>query len=102
VLPSLYFPLDITRIEEQYVITVAASHGRGEEMEAVNRIKPEAAAQYVAQGGVVCPFCGSKHISGGDITIDNGTASQEVDCTVCEETWHDIYTLTSVTTEYAD
>ncbi len=66
----------------------------------VNRISPEAQTQYIADGGVCCPFCQSHDITGGDITIDNGIASQDVSCSDCNEEWTDLYSLSGVTTEF--
>ncbi len=65
-----------------------------------NRISPEAQTQYIADGGVLCPFCQSHDITGGVITIDNGIASQDASCSDCNEEWTDLYSLTGVTTEF--
>jgi transposase-like protein len=65
-----------------------------------NRIKWEAEAQYVKEGGVSCPFCRESNIEDSNVTIDNGIASQSITCTDCGEEWTDIYTLTGCTTEY--
>jgi len=48
---------------------------------------------YVRLGGTHCPFCDSEDITGAEVNIDAGTASQEVSCNSCDEEWHDLYQL---------
>ena len=67
-----------------------------------NRITQDQERQYIAERGVCCPFCHSSSISGKAVDIDNGIASQEIDCDDCGENWTDLYTLTGTTTEYTD
>ena len=67
---------------------------------AANRISEQKQSEYVSSGGVVCPFCNSEDIAGQDITIDNGIASQAINCNACLEEWTDLYQLYKVTTEY--
>jgi hypothetical protein len=57
----------------------------------------EQVARYIAQHGVVCPYCGERGtIEGGAVEVDAGYASQRVGCSACNETWDDLYTLTGV------
>lgn len=55
---------------------------------------PMTIEQYVALGGIRCPFCGSQDIVGGPFEADAGGATQEVDCSRCDKSWLDVYTLT--------
>lgn len=43
-----------------------------------------------------CMYCGSNHIEGGHVEIENNHASQEIYCTDCDKGYVDEYTLTSV------
>jgi hypothetical protein len=55
-------------------------------------------AEYLEQGGTVCPFCKSHDIEGQEVNIDAGTAWQDVSCNQCGEEWQDTYTLTGYAT----
>jgi hypothetical protein len=59
---------------------------------------PATQEMYVDSMGLRCPHCGSEAISGGEINIDAGVASQEVECDECNARWHDLYTLTGYAT----
>lgn len=48
---------------------------------------------YLRLGGTHCPFCESQEISGGEVNIDAGTATQEVGCDNCNQEWKDLYRL---------
>jgi hypothetical protein len=52
---------------------------------------PEAYAESL---GTRCPVCGSDMLEGWDFTTDDGIASQEVNCTECNASWRDVFTLT--------
>jgi len=54
--------------------------------------------EYVGKLGLRCPHCHSDSISGGEVNIDAGTATQEVTCDDCDAEWLDVYNLTG----YAD
>lgn len=56
---------------------------------------PMTDAQYVKTKGLCCPVCGSAELEGDSIEIENGTANQEVSCSVCDSTWVDRYNLAS-------
>lgn len=56
--------------------------------------EPMTPAQYVALGGVRCPFCGSSEICGASFEADAGGATQEVGCNDCDASWLDTHTLT--------
>jgi len=62
-----------------------------------NALSSEQAENYVQQGGVRCPYCGSGDIEGSRVEIDAGTAWQEVSCSHCESRWQDVYELVSIT-----
>lgn len=48
---------------------------------------------YVANGGVICPHCGSSELECvGSLEADGASAWQSVSCE-CGESWTDIYTL---------
>jgi hypothetical protein len=53
---------------------------------------------YVTGGGTRCPYCGDDGLSGEHVEIDAGFAWQEVDCSACGASWHDLYTLTGIDT----
>ncbi len=71
-------------------------------------LTPAQRDQYLAEGGMTCPFCGSgdietesKEASGGDCTL----MVAEVACLRCDETWEEQYKLndlSNVEPEYAD
>ena len=50
--------------------------------------------EYVAKGGVRCPFCGSDDITGLSVDIHPGRATQEIVCNDCDANWIDVYKLT--------
>jgi transposase-like protein len=52
--------------------------------------------EYTDYGGIICPYCGSQDITGQDVEIDEGVASQEVDCSNCDKTWTDQYDLVGI------
>lgn len=49
--------------------------------------------EYVANRGCKCPVCGSTEISGGPVTVDAGSALQEIVCDACHAAWNDVYKL---------
>jgi transposase-like protein len=53
----------------------------------------ERVSNYVARGGVRCPFCDSEDVGGGFISIEPGVATQLVNCSSCDKEWTDIYKL---------
>jgi len=55
--------------------------------------------QYLAAGGGVCPFCGDSDISGDSVEVEATEAWQNVSCSVCGESWRDVYKLTFVETD---
>lgn len=57
--------------------------------------------QYLAAGGLKCPYCGGENLKAGDISVDGSYAWQEVVCGQpqfdlpgCGKEWHDEYRLT--------
>jgi hypothetical protein len=63
-----------------------------------HELTAEAVRIYVTGGGNHCPFCNDEDISGSSVEIDSGYAWQEVDCSACGRSWHDLYTLTGIDT----
>ena len=53
----------------------------------------EMSASYVNTWGTECPVCGSPHISGEEVEIEMGVATQRVMCHDCCSDWRDVYTL---------
>jgi transcription elongation factor Elf1 len=54
--------------------------------------------EYVGKLGLQCPHCHSTNISGGEVNIDAGTATQVIVCFDCDSEWLDVYNLAG----YAD
>src|SRR5216684_3541053 len=59
-------------------------------------MKPEKAKEYLEQGGLACPFCGSWDIAGGSMDFDAGEIAQRISCPKCNEQWTDVYKLAAV------
>ena len=49
--------------------------------------------EYAASGGVACPHCGHEGVTGPEVNIDEGVATQEVTCDSCDKSWTDVYQL---------
>lgn len=49
--------------------------------------------QYVEEGGTFCPYCGSRQLEGGSVTVDAGEAWQGISCNDCGAAWQDQYKL---------
>lgn len=56
-------------------------------------------SEYIENGGNACPFCGEGNFDCGSIDIEAGFAFQNLRCSNCNRSWHDIYTLTGVEEE---
>jgi len=52
-------------------------------------------AEYLAAGGVFCPFCKAPDIEGGPVEVNAGRTTQEMSCQKCSACWEDQYTLTN-------
>jgi len=52
--------------------------------------------KYLDDDGDHCPYCGSLYLTGEPTNISNGVLSQEIQCSECEKTWLDLYTLTDI------
>lgn len=48
--------------------------------------------KYIKQKGVRCPFCNSRDIRGDFVEIDEGGATQNISCLMCQHEWTDYYT----------
>lgn len=53
-------------------------------------------AEYLTNGGTLCPFCGSLNISAGFFEADGPEGTQDVHCVDCGARWYDVYTMTGV------
>ena len=53
-------------------------------------------AEYLDQGGVICPYCESLNIEGDSVEVDAGGSTQVVTCADCGASWYDCYTLTGI------
>lgn len=51
--------------------------------------------QYVAKGGTQCPLCRHDQVEGGELTVNDGFAWQQITCLGCAATWTDNYKLVS-------
>lgn len=58
---------------------------------------PQTAFQkYVSSGGNECFNCHSSDLSGSEVEMDTGWASQHITCQECGAEWDDEYELTNV------
>lgn len=57
------------------------------------RLTKEKATEYLQDGGVRCPYCGSDDLDTGPMQTDVSTAWQSVTCASCDEEWTDRYDL---------
>ena len=55
--------------------------------------------QYLNEGGVRCPYCGSENLKCRITTTNDGFIYQKVTCLTCNKTWLDVYTLTDILVE---
>ena len=51
--------------------------------------------QYVREGGIRCPYCGSKEVAPGKIRTDF-VVTVDVDCEACHRRWQERYDLAGV------
>jgi hypothetical protein len=56
----------------------------------------KAKEDYVRQGGVRCPFCGSNDISADKTEADCAFAVVTVDCLHCHKSWHERHDLAAI------
>src|SRR3954452_12074338 len=75
-----------------------ATSKREAEGQQTHELTAEAVRNYITGGGNHCPYCLDEDISGSSVEIDAGYAWQEVDCSACGRSWHDLYTLTGIDT----
>lgn len=43
-----------------------------------------------------CPMCGAEQIEGGDRDVEDGMATQRMDCKSCGSEWTDVYHLAGI------
>jgi hypothetical protein len=60
--------------------------------------QPIGPRQYMAQGGSICPACGSEDMEANRLEADGSHASGDVECGGCGSTWKDVFELSG----YAD
>jgi hypothetical protein len=59
--------------------------------------------EYVARGGVRCPYCNRTNIEGDcEVYTDVGMAWQDMSCIDCNAEWVDEYSLTGYSTDGED
>jgi C4-type Zn-finger protein len=53
---------------------------------------------YIEDGGKHCPYCGSDIVTltFGPLVPDEELVYQSVTCTVCKNSWHDIFRLVGI------
>ena len=56
----------------------------------------EQAQVHLENSGSACPYCGANDISGSQIEVDAGVASQRIRCQRCGEEWIDYYSMDGV------
>jgi hypothetical protein len=56
--------------------------------------KPMTDAEYLEEGGGLCPYCRSNQLEASDENFDGTTCEVVVRCHSCTETWFDHYELT--------
>jgi len=54
---------------------------------------PMTDAEYVAEGGSLCPYCRSNQIIAGDSDSDGTAYEMEIHCNACDKDWFDHYKL---------
>jgi hypothetical protein len=52
--------------------------------------------EYVKEGGVNCLNCKDGYLEGGEVTVDSGSAWQNIHCIECGASWTDEYILKGV------
>ncbi len=55
--------------------------------------------QYIAAGGVSCPYCHDPDLEGGFVEIRSDGAAQPIRCHACDRRWTDEYRLVGLTAE---
>lgn len=60
-------------------------------------LEPMSDAQFVADGGNCCPFCGSRNVETDSIQADGSRAWDETECGDCHAAWTSNYDLTGYT-----
>lgn len=48
---------------------------------------------YVKHKGKNCPYCTSRNVEAGNVSVHGTEASQHVKCEDCKGEWHDIFHL---------
>ena len=82
----------------ELVIADADDFLEGNVRATVSRIAMEVArdSEYVANGGLACPVCGDRGITGGEWNAAAAAAWQEVSCETCGSEWNDCYRLVGI------
>ncbi len=78
-------------------ITGRRPHSAPRKVDAVARLTRTQRKRYVEVEGIICPWCQSKALKLGEITMDEFTfIRQTVVCLSCNKRWKDIYELTDI------
>lgn len=59
-------------------------------------LTPADEEHYTERAYGKCPFCGTRDIEGGSVTIEQNYAHQDVSCLACEAEWSDVYRLDGI------
>ena len=70
--------------------------GDEQENELVERLNEQREKDYMARGGLYCPFCNSDNIDGGHFQADNLEAWRTVVCGDCGEEWTELFDLVGI------
>lgn len=60
-------------------------------------LNPEQKRKYIQQGGVACPFCGSRNMSGDAMETNAHGMRQNVHCDMCLGAWVEVSVLVGKT-----
>jgi len=63
------------------------------------RTTPMTSEEYVASGGIRCPYCDHDDVHGDSIEVNVDGAWQDCYCPECENSWTDEYKLSGYTPE---
>ena len=56
-------------------------------------------AKKIKENDSTCPECGSEEITGGEVVIESGEASQKCFCNACESSWFNVYKFSHIQKE---
>lgn len=59
----------------------------------MSKNNPMSINSYLKNNGQNCPVCYGTNITGTEVEVNNGTATQNMFCGDCESSWLDTYKL---------